>query len=201
MPEFGIDRAPATELPGRGSRAYLEPTLNHSEPAAATSPLTAAVLTVSDGVSAGTREDLSAAAVLDVLAANGYRVTARQVVADETAAISDAITALTEHAVLVVTTGGTGFGPRDVTPEASRAVLDREAQGLVWLMLREGLEATPMAALSRAVAGTCGTSLVVNLPGSPRGAVESLSALLPVLPHALALLAGDTEHRSPPPNS
>ena len=174
--------------------------MNHPEHAAATS-LTAAVLTVSDGVKAGTRDDLSAAALLDVLATNGYQVTARQVVADETAAISDAITALTEQAVLVVTTGGTGFGPRDVTPEATRAVLDREAQGLVWLMLRAGLEQTPMAALSRAVAGTCGSSLVVNLPGSPRGAVESLSALLPILPHALELLAGDTEHRSPPPNS
>jgi molybdopterin adenylyltransferase len=152
---------------------------------------------VSDGVSLGAREDLSGAALVDLLESEGYTVTVRRVVSDEAPQIGTAIRDLAGQANLVVTTGGTGFGPRDVTPEATRAVLDREAQGLVLLMLTAGITKTPMAALSRAVAGTCGASLVVNLPGSPRGAVENLGAILPVVPHALALLAGDTEHRPP----
>jgi molybdenum cofactor synthesis domain-containing protein len=128
----------------------------------------------------------------------GYRVAARVVVADEASQISRAIRDLAGQAALVVTTGGTGFGPRDVTPEATRVVLDREAPGLVMLMLSEGIRKNPLAALSRAVAGTCGMSLVVNLPGSPRGAIENLTALLPILPHALNLLGGETEHRPSP---
>ena len=162
---------------------------------------TAAVLTVSDGVTAGTREDLSGAAIYDLLQANGYTVTARQAVADVAPDISRAITDLAMNAGLILTTGGTGFGPRDVTPEATRAVIDREAQGLVLLMLHKAIGDNPMAALSRGIAGTCGNALVINLPGSPRGAVENLSALLPILPHALTLLAGDTEHRPSPPNT
>ena len=157
----------------------------------------AAILTISDGVHAGTRQDLSGGALFDLLTSEGYQVTDRKVVPDDAAQIRNAIRDLAARASLVVTSGGTGFGPRDVTPEATRAVLDRDAIGLVILMLSEGIKTNPLAALSRAAAGVCGTSLVVNLPGSPKGAVENLTALLAVLPHALTLLAGDTEH-SPP---
>ena len=159
-----------------------------------------AVLTVSDGVSRGTREDLAGAALAELIESAGYLVTVRRVVADEADQIGHAIRDLASQVSMVLTTGGTGFGPRDVTPEATRAVIEREAPGLVQLMLSESLTKTPMAALSRAVAGTCGVALVVNLPGSPRGAIENLNALLPVLPHALTLLAGDTEHRPPAPD-
>ena len=159
---------------------------------------TAAILTVSDGVASGHREDVSGAALVTLLEAEGYTVVARGSVPDEAAEIGKGIKDLAAQASLVVTTGGTGFGPRDVTPEATQSVLDRAAPGLVFLMLSEGIRATRLAALSRPMAGTCGSSLVVNLPGSPKGAVENLTALLPVLPHALTLLAGDTEHRRPP---
>jgi molybdopterin adenylyltransferase len=152
----------------------------------------AAVLTVSDGVSAGTREDGSGDAAEDLLLDAGFDVQERRVVPDERAGIEDALRALAGAHTLVVTTGGTGFGPRDVTPEATRAVIDREAPGLAELMRSTGLAQTPMAALSRAVAGTAGGALVLNLPGSPRGVRESLSAVLPVVPHALELLAGST---------
>ena len=161
-------------------------------------PNTAAILTVSDGVANGQREDLSGAALVSLLEAEGYIVIARGIVPDEGSQISRGIRDLARQAALVVTTGGTGFGPRDVTPEATRSLLDREAPGLVILMLSEGIKANPVAALSRPAAGTYESSLVVNLPGSPKGAVENLTALLPVLPHALTLLAGDTEHRNPP---
>ncbi|MGZ8755220.1 MAG: MogA/MoaB family molybdenum cofactor biosynthesis protein [Acidimicrobiia bacterium] len=160
--------------------------------------MVAAVLTVSDGVSRGYREDGSGAALVELLESEGFTVTARKVVPDDATEIAGAISDLSAQVPLVVTTGGTGLGPRDVTPEATRVVLDREAPGLVMLMLSEAIRQNPMAALSRAVVGTRGASLVVNLPGSPRGAVENLTALLPILPHALALLAGDTEHRPPP---
>jgi molybdenum cofactor synthesis domain-containing protein len=162
-----------------------------------TSGLTAAVLTVSDGVSRGTRLDGSGDALVDLLTAEGFDVVRRSVVADDSPEVSAAIVACAAEARLVVTTGGTGFGPRDHTPEATRQVIEREAPGLGWLMLQAGLEATPLAALSRGVVGTIGSTLVVNLPGSPKGAVENLTALLPVLGHALELLAGHTEH-SPP---
>lgn len=162
-----------------------------------TNGLTAAVLTVSDGVAGGTRRDGSGDALVDLLTAEGFTVVRRSVVADESPAVSAAIVGLAGEARLVVTTGGTGFGPRDHTPEATREVIEREAPGLAWLMLRAGLDITPLAALSRGLVGTIGATLVVNLPGSPKGAVENLSALFPVLGHALELLAGHTEH-SPP---
>jgi molybdopterin adenylyltransferase len=156
----------------------------------------AAVVTVSDGVTRGTRVDESGDVAEALLRDAGYDVVERAVVPDERPAIEEVLRSLAGRGVaLVATTGGTGFGPRDVTPEATRAVLDREAPGLAELMRRAGLETTPMAALSRAVAGSTGRTLIANLPGSPRGVRENLDALLPVVPHALELLAGMTgEH-------
>jgi molybdopterin adenylyltransferase len=162
----------------------------------------AAVVTVSDGVRAGTRHDDSGDAVAGLLEAAGFDVVQRAVVSDEREEIEEALRDLTRIADLVVTSGGTGFGPRDVTPEATRAVIHREAPGLAELMRTAGTQSTPMAALSRGVAGIIGRSLVVNVPGSPRGATESLEAVLPVVSHALDTLAGRTEHvggRAPEP--
>jgi len=153
----------------------------------------AVVVTVSDGVSAGAREDLSGAALERMLERRGASVI-RVLVTDDAERISKAVKEAAQSAELIVTTGGTGFGVRDVTPEATAAVLDREAPGLVHAMLAEGLEKTPMAALSRARAGTVGSSLVVNTPGSPSGATESLEAVIDLLPHALQLLSGDNRH-------
>lgn len=153
----------------------------------------AVVVTVSDGVSRGTREDTSGDAVEEMLAAAGYDVK-REVVADEISEISSAIRVGSQKASLVVTTGGTGFGVRDVTPEATAAVIDRDAPGLVHAMIASGLESTPMAALTRARAGTVGEALVVNLPGSPRGATENLQAIIDLLPHVIQLLGGDNRH-------
>ncbi|MGH2725248.1 MAG: molybdopterin-binding protein [Actinomycetota bacterium] len=154
----------------------------------------AAVLTVSDGVARGARDDASGRAVSEALAASGYEVARTAVVPDERSEIEAALRSLAAEAVLVVTTGGTGFGPRDVTPEATRTVIEREAPGLAEAMRASGRRGTPMADLSRGVAGILAGSLVLNLPGSPRGAVESLEAVLPVLPHALELLEGHTVH-------
>ncbi|MEW6152527.1 MAG: MogA/MoaB family molybdenum cofactor biosynthesis protein [Actinomycetota bacterium] len=155
--------------------------------------LRAKVLTVSDGVVAGTRRDLSGAALADCLGAAGWDVADRWVVADGDERVAGALTELAwGWAGLIVTTGGTGFGPRDLTPEGTRRVLEREAPGLA-----EAMRAADPAKgrLSRGVAGTLGRCLVLNTPGSAAGAVESLEAVLDVLPHALALLAGEpTEH-------
>ncbi len=152
----------------------------------------AAVLTVSDGVTQGTREDASGDAAEALLRAAGFDVSERRVVADERAEIESALRELASANGLVVTTGGTGFGTRDVTPEATRAVIEREAPGLAELMRATGLSQTPMAALSRGIAGAVGAALIVNLPGSPRGVRESLAAVLPVVPHAVELLGGAT---------
>jgi molybdenum cofactor synthesis domain-containing protein len=155
----------------------------------------AAVVTVSDGVSSGVREDASGRALAALLAEHGFDVERHEVVPDERDVISSLLVDLsTAGLALVVTTGGTGLGPRDVTPEATRDVIDREAPGLAEAMRAAGRASTPFAALSREVAGSRGSTLIVNLPGSERGATESLSAILPVLPHALDLLAGETAH-------
>jgi molybdenum cofactor synthesis domain-containing protein len=159
----------------------------------------AAVLTVSDGVTQGTREDASGDAAEALLRAAGFDVSERRVVADELAEIESALRELASANGLVVTTGGTGFGPRDVTPEATRAIIEREAPGLAELMRAAGLAQTPMAALSRGIAGALGAALIVNLPGSPKGVSESLAAVLPVVPHAVELLGGATgAHPSAP---
>jgi molybdopterin adenylyltransferase len=152
----------------------------------------AAVVTVSDGVANGTREDASGAEAEDLLREAGFDVATRTVVPDERPEIEGALRSLAAGHALIVTTGGTGFGPRDVTPEATRAVIDREAPGLAELMRGAGLEHTPMAALSRAVVGSVGGTLIVNLPGSPKGVRESLEAILEVVPHAVELLGGAT---------
>jgi molybdopterin adenylyltransferase len=164
-------------------------------------PRRAAVLTVSDGVAAGARDDGSGRALVEALTDAGFEIVRHEVVPDERDRISSSLEDLASSASLVVTTGGTGLGPRDVTPEATRVVIDREAPGLAEAMRAAGRASTPFAALSREMVGSRGSALIVNLPGSRKGALESLIAILPVLPHALDLLAGDTQHGSPPPEA
>src|SRR5215472_13525636 len=154
----------------------------------------AAVLTVSDSCARGERNDLSGPAVSQALQEHHFSVVETRVVADDHAGIQKAIVELARKARLVVTTGGTGISARDVTPEATRTVCGRMLDGISERMRREGEKKTPFAVLSRGVCGVCGTSLVLNLPGSPAGAVEALQAVIDVLPHAIQLLAGKTEH-------
>ncbi|MFN2590073.1 MAG: molybdenum cofactor synthesis domain-containing protein [Actinomycetota bacterium] len=159
----------------------------------------AVVITVSDGVARGTRQDRAGEAVSAMLDGFGFAVIRRHVVPDERTQIASVLRSLAADGIpLVVTTGGTGLGPRDVTPEATRSVIDREAPGLAEQMRAAGREATPFAALSRGVVGVAGATLIVNLPGSESGARENLEAIAAALPHALQLLRGETEHASGP---
>ncbi len=156
--------------------------------------LTAAVVTVSDSSARGQRPDLSGPAVARVLEQRAFQVVAREVIPDDKVAIQRVLIRLAKKARLVVTTGGTGIAERDVTPEATRAVCHRFLDGVAERMRFEGTKKTPLAALSRAVCGVRGKSVILNLPGSPAGAVESLEAVIDLLPHALQLLSGNTRH-------
>lgn len=153
--------------------------------------LFARIVVVSDGVFAGTRDDRAGPRLVGRLRQAGFSVEGPTVVADGVESVAGALRMATgDFTGLVVTTGGTGFGPRDLTPEGTREVLDREAPGLAEAMRL----VNPLGRLSRAMAGVAGTALVLNLPGSPNGAVECLDAVLDVVPHALALLRGDHPH-------
>jgi molybdenum cofactor synthesis domain-containing protein len=157
----------------------------------------AAVLTVSDGVSQGWREDTSGLLALKILRDSlAIKDPVAEVVPDDRAAIEDVLRRWSdaEGCQLIITSGGTGISPRDVTPQATQAVIDYEVPGLAEVMRAESLRKTPMAALSRAVAGVRGRTLIINLPGSPKGVQECLDAILPILPHALEQLESGAGH-------
>jgi molybdopterin adenylyltransferase len=157
--------------------------------------LTAAVVTVSDSCSRGERADVSGPAVAEALKKSGFRIVATQIVQDDSMQIQNALVHLALEARLIVTTGGTGIAPRDVTPEATEAICDRLIDGVGERMRLEGTKKTAFAALSRGVCGVREKTLILNVPGSPTGAVESLQAVLELIPHALDLLEGHTEHK------
>lgn len=177
-------RPPAAEKDTAGTMSSADPTLFW----------TVTVLTISDSVSAGEREDLSGPAVVRHLTQLGYAHVVCDLVNDDRARIADRLRAHARTAQMILTTGGTGFGPRDVTPEATLDVCDRMAPGLAECMRAESAKKTRRAWLSRAVAGVAGRALIINLPGSPRGAVECLESIQDLLPHTLDLLAGHTQH-------
>jgi molybdenum cofactor synthesis domain-containing protein len=155
---------------------------------------TAAVLTISDSSSRGEREDFSGPAVAELLQKHNFQVVVREVLPDEQIQIQNAFVRLAAQVRLIVTTGGTGVALRDVTPEATRAVCNRLIDGIPERMRSEGAKKTPFAALSRGLCGVYGTTVILNLPGSSKGAVESLEFVVGLLPHALELLRGNTEH-------
>jgi len=155
----------------------------------------AQVITISDGAFHGQREDASGAALVKLLSRNGFEVDGPQVVPDEVERIREAVMTAVERGVdLVVATGGTGLGPRDVTPQAISTLIDYEVPGIGEAMRRAGAGSTPMALLSRSMAGVRKRTLIISVPGSPKGATESLEAVMPVVGHAIQLLHGDTTH-------
>lgn len=158
-------------------------------------PISAAVVTVSDSCARGEREDRSGPAVAQLLENLQCSVTAREVVSDDSIKIQNVLIRLAREVRLIVTTGGTGMAARDVTPEATMAVCDRLVPGVAERMRSEGVKKTPFAALSRAVCGVRGKALILNVPGSPAGAVESLQAVADLIPHSIDLLSGKTEHK------
>jgi molybdopterin adenylyltransferase len=155
---------------------------------------TAVVLTVSDSCARGDCADVSGPAVAEALRKKKFSIVGTEIVSDDQSAIQKAILYWTTEARLVVTTGGTGIAERDVTPEATRGVCERLLEGVAERMRSEGSKRTPFAALSRGICGVRGNVLILNLPGSPNGAVESLESVIELLPHALQLLSGDTKH-------
>lgn len=161
-------------------------------------PFKVGILTISDKGARGEREDTSGEAIREMLSSLDAEVERYEVVPDERGSVSQRLVAWADDGGLdlIVTTGGTGLGPRDVTPEATRDTIDYDVPGLTEAMRLEGLKHTQMSMLSRAVAGVRGRTLIVNLPGSPKGVRENLSVVLPVLPHALELLRGETRHGS-----
>lgn len=165
-------------------------TIDSNQPA----NFSAAVITVSDSCARGERVDASGPAVAGLLGKSGFHVTAKQIVQDDSMQIQNALVHLALEVRLIVTTGGTGIAERDVTPEATEAICERVIDGIAERMRTEGRKKTPFAALSRGVCGVRGKTLILNLPGSPSGAVESLEAVLELIPHALNLLDGKTEH-------
>jgi molybdenum cofactor synthesis domain-containing protein len=154
------------------------------------------VVTISDGVFHGQREDASGAALVKLLSRDGFEVDGPQVVPDEVERIREAVMTAVERGVdLLVATGGTGLGPRDVTPQAISTLIDYEVPGIGEAMRRAGADSTPMALLSRSMAGVRKRTLIISVPGSPKGATESLEAVMPVVGHAIQLLHGDTTHK------
>jgi molybdopterin adenylyltransferase len=159
---------------------------------------TATVLTISDSCARGERADLSGPAVAAVLRRRNFQLVGSEIVPDEQSAIEKAIIHWAGESRLVITTGGTGIAERDLTPEATRRVSTRLLEGVAERMRMEGAKKTPFAALSRGVCGIRGESLILNLPGSPSAAIESLESVIDLLPHALELLSGNTEHAENP---
>ena len=162
------------------------------------SEIRSVVITVSDACARGEREDASGAALVELLEKIGASIVDRRVVSDDLDPLVELLRqcAARSDVNLILTTGGTGLGPRDNTPEATRRIIEREAPGISEAMRVETLKQTPMAMISRGVSGVCSSTLVINLPGSPKAVRESFAVIKPVLPHAIDLLAGKTEHKA-----